>query len=187
MQNVLSAIISETKKLDKEPCIVAIDGRCAAGKTTLANALHSILGCSIIHMDDFFLQPHQRCEARLNEIGGNIDYERFLTEVIPPLKSKKDFSYLAFDCHTMDFGERVNVRQTQVILVEGSYSCHPKFSDIYDLKIFLDVDKNEQLARIEKRNGSKQLSQFISKWIPLEEKYFAFYAIEDHCDMAFKI
>ncbi|MDE6155703.1 MAG: hypothetical protein K2F67_04620, partial [Eubacterium sp.] len=154
MQDAVSAIISKIKKLDKEQCIVAIDGRCAAGKTTLADSLNSVLGCSIIHMDDFFLQPYQRCEARLNEIGGNIDYERFLDEVILPLKSKKAFSYRSFDCHTMGFGKKVNIVQTDVIVVEGSYSCHPKFADIYDLKIFIDIDKKEQISRIEKRNGS---------------------------------
>ncbi|MDE6469402.1 MAG: hypothetical protein K2L19_00070 [Eubacterium sp.] len=187
MQDAISAIISEIKKLDKEQCVVAIDGRCAAGKTTLAASLHSALGCSIIHMDDFFLQPYQRCEARLNEIGGNIDYERFLNEVILPLKSKKKFSYRAFDCHTMGFGETVNVRQTDVIVVEGSYSCHPKFADIYDLKIFMDIGKKEQINRIEKRNGSEQLSQFIHKWIPLEEKYFDFYKIKNNSDLIIEI
>ena len=37
--------------------LVAIDGRCAAGKTTLAASLQAQLGCNVFHMDDFFLRP----------------------------------------------------------------------------------------------------------------------------------
>lgn len=34
--------------------IVAIDGRCAAGKTTLATQLQRDTGCNVIHMEPFF-------------------------------------------------------------------------------------------------------------------------------------
>jgi adenylylsulfate kinase-like enzyme len=40
---------------EKQYVLVAIDGRCASGKTTLAAALKEKLSCEIIHMDDFFL------------------------------------------------------------------------------------------------------------------------------------
>lgn len=33
------------------------------------------------HMDDFYLQGRQRTYERLNEVGGNVDYERFAKEV----------------------------------------------------------------------------------------------------------
>lgn len=61
------------------------------------------------------------------------------------------------------------------------------FDDLYDLKIFLDVDSDEQLDRIEKRNGKNQLSEFINKWIPLEEKYFEEFGIKEKCDLCFKL
>ncbi len=55
------------------------------------------------------------------------------------------------------------------------------------MKIFLDVDSDEQLDRIEKRNGKNQLSEFINKWIPLEEKYFEEFGIKEKCDLCFKL
>jgi hypothetical protein len=36
---------------------------------------------TIFHMDDFYLQGRQRTYERLNEVGGNVDYERFAKEV----------------------------------------------------------------------------------------------------------
>ena len=65
--------------------IVAIDGNCTAGKTTLANQLAEIYDCNIFHMDDFFRRPEQRTVERFAEIGGNVDYERFNKEVLLPL------------------------------------------------------------------------------------------------------
>ena len=39
---------------EKESILIAIDGRCASGKTTLAAQLHEQTDCDVIHMDDFF-------------------------------------------------------------------------------------------------------------------------------------
>ena len=66
----------------KNMVIVAIDGKCTSGKTTLASKLAEIYDCNVFHMDDFFLRPEQRIPERLAEVGGNVDYERFQEEVI---------------------------------------------------------------------------------------------------------
>ena len=47
--------------LDTQPrVIIAIDGRCGAGKSTLAARLAELCGGNVFHMDDFFLRPEQR-------------------------------------------------------------------------------------------------------------------------------
>mgnify|MGYP002515102552 CR=1 FL=1 len=61
--------------------IIAIDGRSGAGKSTLARTLEEKLGVSVVHMDDFFLQLHQRTKERFDTPGGNIDSERFFEEI----------------------------------------------------------------------------------------------------------
>ena len=85
------------------PFLFALDGRCASGKTTLASALREAVGCGVIHMDDFFLRPEQRTEERLSQPGGNVDRERFLQEVLLPLKRGESFSYRPYDCRTHCF------------------------------------------------------------------------------------
>ena len=56
--------------------------------------------------------------------------------------------------------------------IEGSYACHPRLRRSYDLRIFLTVDRQEQLERIRKRNGEEREEMFERIWIPLEERYF---------------
>lgn len=45
------------KRLEKGTVKAAIEGGSASGKTTLSEILTAIYGCTVFHMDDFFLQP----------------------------------------------------------------------------------------------------------------------------------
>ena len=173
-KNLVDEIFTEIDIMlkTKESVIVAIDGRCASGKTTLASELQKKLNCNVIHMDDIFLRPEQRTEERLAEIGGNVDYERFSEEVLKPLQANKEFEYRPFDCHTLDFKPAIRVVPNKITVIEGSYSCNPVFGKYYDINLFLDADKELQLMRIKTRNGEDALEIFKKKWIPSEEKYF---------------
>lgn len=167
----------------KEQIIIAIDGRCGAGKTTLAQKLSTEFECNVIHMDDFFLQPYQRTEERLNEPGGNIDYERFLSEVLTPLKDGTPFCYRPYVCSKGGFGEPIMVSPKRLTVIEGSYSCHPKFCETYDLCVFMDITPEEQIERIIKRNGKEAAKNFKEKWIPMEERYFKEFNIKELCEV----
>lgn len=177
---------AEELKSERKHLIIAIDGRCGAGKTTLAAYLQEKYGCKVIHMDHFFLRPAQRTKERLSEPGGNIDYERFLEEVLKPLKKGVPFSYRPFNCREQRLSSEIKAEPGEVMLVEGSYACHPRFREYYDLKIFLTVEKEEQLKRIEKRNGKEQAAVFREKWIPMEEKYFSLCDVVKSCDLLFE-
>lgn len=169
------------------PFLVAIDGRCAAGKTTLAQALQRETGWALVHMDHFFLRPDQRTEARLAEPGGNVDRERFLEEVLLPLQAGRDVVYRPYDCHSQSFSAPVRIEAGPAVIVEGSYSCHPAFWDAYHLRVFLHVPPQKQLARIEGRNGPQALAVFRDKWIPLEERYFAAFQVMERCGLCFEL
>ena len=188
IKTIKQAVLSEIQKKqqEKQPIVVAIDGRCASGKTTLAQALQAELDCNIIHMDDFFLRPEQRTSERYQMIGGNVDYERLQAEVFEPLKQGQTFSYRPFVCSTQTLGELISVTPKSVIIIEGSYSCHPFLWDSYVLHIFLTINPEDQLVRLEKRNARK-LKDFQNKWIPLEEAYFTYYKIPKKCELCFEV
>lgn len=170
----------------KEKIIIAIDGRCGSGKSWLARLLGDIFPCGVVHMDDFFLRPEQRTEERLAEIGGNVDRERFCEEVIRPIANKKEsFEYRRYDCVRQKLTDSVKIRRKKILIVEGTYSCHPAFSNVYDLKVFLDIDVKAQRERILKRNGAYMLRRFVNEWIPKEEDYFHKFKIKESCDLVF--
>lgn len=123
-------------------------------------------------MDDFFLQAHQRTPERYAEPGGNVDYERFLGEVLTPVLAEKAFSFRPFDCSTMSLGQSVSVTPKPLTVVEGVYSLHPALAHAYDLGVFLEIREDAQRERILRRNGPEMLNRFLQEWIPLEKLYF---------------
>ena len=178
----LVPMLRKINKLTAETKIIAIDGRSASGKTTLAEALREITGAGIIHMDDFFLPAGLRTETRLNTPGGNVHHERFLSEVIPCLRSNEPFSYGVFDCETMATGMPREVAASCLRIVEGAYSHHPALGDYMDLRVFSDIDADLQLQRIKERDGD-YTEVFTSRWIPLEEQYLCSFSVADKADI----
>ena len=132
--------------LDRQTRVIAaIDGRCGAGKSTLAAQLQAQLSCRVFHMDDFFLRPEQRTAARLAQPGENVDHERFLSEVLKPAQRGEAVVYRPFRCARQALDEPVTVPAARLTIVEGAYACHPALWDSYDLRVFLTVDAAEQL------------------------------------------
>lgn len=167
----------------KKQIIVAVDGRCASGKTSLAEALSQRLDCNVVHTDDFYLQPFQRTEERLSEAGGNLDRERLMKEVIKPLNEGREVSYRPLVCSTMTFSDVIRFEHESICIIEGSYSCHPELRDYYDITVFVTTDKKSQQERILLRNGEEKLKVFLSRWIPMEEKYFETFEVEKNTDL----
>ncbi len=157
---------------------IAIDGRCGAGKSTLADLLAAEYGGQIIRMDHFYLPGQLRGRARVN-----VHYERFEEEVFAPLKRGDSFTYRIFDCHRMDYHGSITIRQAPLTIIEGAYSLLPQWESLFDLKIFADVSPDEQKKRILRRNGEQAYHNFITKWIPMEEKYFQDYHVKERCDI----
>ena len=156
--------------------LVAIDGRCAAGKTTLCTALEknlSDVGVTVLHMDDFFLQPESRTPERLATPGGNVDHERFLADVLLPVSRGEDFTYQPFSCKTQTLQDAMRTHPAPIVLVEGAYASHPNLRLFYDLRFFLSVSPEVQISRIIARNGEVAAETFRTRWIPLEEAYIA--------------
>lgn len=166
-----------------KPGIVAIDGRCGSGKTGLARLIAQLFPCSVFHMDDFFLPFDKRTPQRLAQPGGNVDYERVLSEVLEPLSRGQDVVYRPFDCGTGGLLASRTVPFSPLTVLEGSYSHHPALAERYDLKLFLTCTQKEQRRRLLQREGTQGLSPFLERWIPLEEQYFSACHIEEESDL----
>ena len=174
--------IAALREIDRA-CVIALEGRAAAGKSTAAAMLAEILGAPVVHMDDFFLPPALRSEERFAVPGGNVHYERFSEEVLPHLHSAERFSYRIFDCGKMAIEGEREVCASAYRIVEGAYSCHPAFGDYADLKVFFDIAPDAQMQRILARNGAQMAEMFKKRWIPLEEAYYKANRTKENADL----
>ena len=168
---------------ERERVLVAIDGGSASGKTTLGALLQSIYACPVFHMDDFFLRPEQRTPERYSEPGGNVDRERFLSEVLLPLREGKAVDYRRFDCKTFTIASPRRIEPGRLNIIEGAYAMHPDLAPYYDLTVFLAVSAEKQRERILKRNAPAHAKQFSDRWIPFEQRYFDALDVRNRCDL----
>lgn len=164
--------------------VLSIDGPCASGKTTIGKLLSSFLECPCIHMDDYFLQANQRTAQRLEEPGGNIDYERFHQEINEAWNQNQPIHMRSYDCSSQTLRREVIVEKSPILIIEGSYAHHSYLDDMQAFKIFMDIEPSIQKERLQKRSPDKFLD-FIEKWIPMEEKYFHAFSIKEKSDYVF--
>lgn len=68
LNDIAQLLLTEIKR--QNASFLAIDGRCATGKTSLAAHLTGLYDCNVIHMDHFFLHPEQRTIKRLKQAAG---------------------------------------------------------------------------------------------------------------------
>lgn len=166
---------------------LAIEGGSASGKTTLSRMLQEVYGATVFHMDDFFLQPWQRTEERLSQPGENVDWERFLEEVLVPLKNHEPIHYQRFDCSMLTLEPALTMLPSKINIIEGAYSMHPKLAGYYNLSVFLDISSPLQKERIRKRNSPAKAKRFFEEWIPMEHLYFEKMQVKERCNLVIRI
>ena len=172
--------IKEATEMSELPIVIAVDGPCASGKSTVASLLSYMFDADVIKADDFFLPPEKKTPERLSEPGGNIDRERFECEIIRGIMSGEAFTYRAYSCFDGSFSEKA-VSGGKNIIVEGSYSMRPEFRKAYDICLYSDAAPEICIERLRVRNPEK-LNRFIEEWIPLETEYFDFFGIKEAAD-----
>ncbi len=175
------------KRLANQKVLLAVEGGSASGKTTLGDLLAFVYPCTVFHMDDYFLQPWQRTPERFKTIGGNVDWERFLSEILEPLSRGETVRFRKFDCSSMSLRPPEHISPENLVIVEGAYSMHPALERFYDLSVFLDISPALQRKRIRKRNTPELVKRFFEEWIPLEQTYFTQTNIRQRCNMSIQI
>jgi uridine kinase len=161
----------EERLQGRKPLLVAVDGRCGSGKTTLGTLLAQTFSGCVFHMDDFYLPPDRRAPDWESQTGGNMDFDRFFREVLAPAREGKPVLYRPFSCQTGALQPGWEQRPTALAVVEGSYSLHPRLRPAYDVAIFLTCSPQVQRQRLQRREGER-FAAFSQRWIPLEERYF---------------
>ena len=179
LTELLSAALAQRPA---QPLVLALDGRCGSGKTTMAAALAQRFPASIVlHTDDFYLPPAQREPDWEKTPCANMDLARLRDEVLAPARAGKPVLYRAYSCREGAYLPVQQLAAQPLVILEGSYSHHPLLTDCETLRVFVTCSQAEQTRRLRAREGARY-ANFAARWIPLEEGYFAQYGIEERAD-----
>lgn len=164
--------------------LIAIDGNCGSGKSTLSEIIKENFDCNIFHMDDYYLPFSKRGENWEMLPAGNMDIKRFLEQVVLPAKRGEEVLYQPYYCREDRLREVIIAKPKPLTVIEGSYSHHPVLAKYYDWKLFLTCSRETQMQRLARREGERVVF-YEQRWIPMEERYYQAYAIKEHADKVF--
>lgn len=128
---------------------VGIDGPDAAGKTTLADALAALTGLPRVRADDFLAPPEVRYRA------GRLSPEGYYAD--------------AFDLPAL----RTAVERHEACIADGVFLFRPELDDLWDVRVFVDVDPDERCRRIAERDGPGAHPRYAARYDPAYAAYRA--------------
>ena len=181
---LISLLAAALAQQPTKPLVLALDGRCGSGKTTLADGLARQFPASIVlHTDDFYLPPAQRVRGWEKTPCANMDLIRLRDEALRPAYEGQPVLYRAYSCRAGAYQPVQELAPQPLVILEGSYSHHPLLAGYETLQVFVTCSREEQTRRLQTREGERY-ANFAARWIPLEEGYFAQYRIEETTDLA---
>ena len=140
---------------------VAVDGQSCAGKTTFAAALAEALpGAVVVHGVDM-----SRSGRLLWE------HERFVTEVHSPLVAGRDARYHRWHWTAVAPGDELTVPAGVPVIVEGVHTMDDAVQVPWDVRVWVDVDRELRLDRARAREGGARWACWSANWMPREDAY----------------
>ena len=172
-ESLISILAAALAQKPTKPLVLALDGRCGSGKTTLADGLARQFPASIVlHTDDFYLPPAQRVRGWEKTPCANMDLVRLRDEALRPAYEGQPVLYRAYSCRAGAYQPVQELAAQPLVILEGSYSLHPALQTDFAVRVFVTCPPDVQAARLRAREGIRY-ANFVQRWIPLEEGYFA--------------
>lgn len=178
-------ILYETEKrlLASKSVLLAIDGPCGGGKSSLAALLAELFPCRVLHMDDYYLPPERRSPGGNGPPAAIWTWSAFCRRPCCPPPEERP-SPAGPTAAKGDSWRRPECSPPPPHRSGGKLQPASSAGPHYDLKIFLYCRPGEQLARLKRREGTG-LEAYRQRWIPLEEAYYRTFGIESRCDLRF--
>lgn len=185
------------------PLRAGIDGRSAAGKTSLADELVALLEQRGVHVvrvsiDGFHRPGHRRRSIRGEwtpelRLAEGLDYAAFRRFVLDPLGPGGSRRILArwFNSYLDEPypEEWVAVPEDAILLSDAGHGFMPALRDLWDYRIWLEVDAATMVERAVARDpawadpGTDIRHRYETFWTACDDLYHSRYAPSDaaHC------
>jgi uridine kinase len=142
--------------------LVAVDGPGGAGKSVFSARLARALDdAPVIHTDDFasWDNPHGW-------------WPRFEEQVLGPLERGEPVRYQRWDWAAHRLGDWVEVRESDVVIVEGVSSSRAAVKDRLTMAIWIESPREMRLDRGIERDGESMRPAW-DRWMAEEVAFFA--------------
>jgi uridine kinase len=159
------------------PILVALDGRSAVGKSTLAALVAPLVGAVVIDGDGFYSGGTANtwdAMSAAEKAGHCIDWRR-QRPVLETLARGETASWYPYNWETNDGTLEptpVICQSAPVIILDGVYSGRPELADLFDLRVLLDAPVDLRKERLIEREGEGYREEWNARWDEAEQWYF---------------
>ncbi len=173
----LASRIRELAEGRSEPLLVALDGRSAAGKSTLAAQVAPLVKACVIDGDDFYsggTAATWDAMSAAEKVDHCIDWRR-QRPVLELLARGETASWHPYDWERDDGSlapQLITCDPAPVVILDGAYSARPELADLLDLRVLLDAPADLRKARLIQREGEGYREEWNARWDDAEEWYF---------------
>jgi uridine kinase len=174
-----AALADELERWSRQtprPLVVAIDGRGASGKTTLAAITAALLDAAVLHTDDFFRAAAMTVAASgpplsQNAIVRYYELDRLRSEGLAPLLRGDAARFRSSDPDRDEASSRsVVVRPASIVIVEGVSSASSVLADLVHRRVVVQTPAQERLARLRRLIAPENWDE---AWLEAEDRYFS--------------
>jgi uridine kinase len=174
--DVLCGRIASLLAVMPAPVLVALDGRSAAGKSTLAQQVAARTAALVIDGDDFYRGGNDafwRARSPAEKVDLVIDWRR-QRALLTKLRQGEPARWQPYDWEADDgrLGAEVQVGPAAVVLLDGAYSARPELADLFALRALLNVPRPVRRERLLRREGEPYRAEWEARWAEAEDLYF---------------
>lgn len=189
-QDIIYSHICEAIKPLSRPLVVGINGAYTSGKTMFTLGLDQYLRkqgikTQAIHYDDFhhpFSTITWTDDTEVDVFYSKaFDPKKLESEILRPLKQHGHIhkDVVCVNLNTNQFTNTIHfdIDENTVVLLEGVLLFRPPLIDYLDFKVYLDISSGEMLTRARQRDvprfGEGILEKFVTRYIPVQQRYMA--------------
>jgi uridine kinase len=158
LRAVVEAIRSAQPPDRMQTCIVAVDGRGGAGKTSLADRLASELAAPVIHTDDFASWENPTDW-----------WPDLIAEALQPLAAGKPARFRPTTWGDTE-RELVEIEPSDFVILEGVTASREAFRPYLAFSIWIETPRELRLRRGLERDGEQALPLWQA-WMDAEDRY----------------
>jgi uridine kinase len=174
--DVLCDRIDSLRTVAPAPVLVALDGRSAAGKSTLAQQVAARTAALVIDGDDFYRggdDAFWRAHSPAEKVDLVIDWRRQRT-LLTTLGRGEPARWQPYDWEADDgrLAPEVHVGPVAVVMLEGAYSARRELAELFALRALLVVPPAVRRERLLRREGERYRAEWEGRWGQAEDLYF---------------
>jgi uridine kinase len=157
---------------DARTCVIAVDGRSGAGKSSLAAALADVLGAPVVSLEDLY--------GGWDGLEHGIDL--LVSEVLEPLRAGRPARVPRYDWATGDWADPWVLEPPAALIVEGVGAGAKRAAAYASLLIWMEVPPSVRKERALARDGATY-APYWDMWAAQEDALLARERTPDRADL----